>query len=134
MINSKFMMWVIFLMIMGKIISMGVDGVYWDTDETEAIVSDVTGYDVANLKGIGGILKGATGMLIHTFPQCMAWDFAFFESDIDILAFFLMMIRVVAIIVFSGGLIWGCLTQFQSYMIPAMLGAGLIFGVASSIA
>lgn len=133
MINSKFMMWVIFLMIMGKIISMGVEGVYWDTDQAEAIASDVTGYDVANLKGLGGILKGGLGLLTNTFPQCMSWDFAFFESDISGLSFFLIMMRIVAIIVLSGGLIWGCLTQFQSYMIPAMLGSGLVFGLATSL-
>lgn len=130
-IPPKLMMFFAFLLIMGKIISMGAEGVYWDTDRTETITESLTGYSVDELSGLGGIVVGASGFFGTGVPQMLLWDYSFLSSDIDALNFFLMLFRLVMVVVVSAGFIWGLVSQFQSYMIPALIGVGAIWGVGS---
>lgn len=131
MISPKLMMCFALLMVMGQVISMGVEGEYWDGNEVEALSDSMTGYSVSELSGMGGILVGASGFLSHGLPNMLSWNYAFLQSHIAALNFVLVIIRTICVIVCSGGLIWGLVTQFQNYMIPAMIGGGILWGVGS---
>lgn len=131
MIPPKLMAFFAFLLIMGKIISMGSEGVYWDVDRTNEVCESLTGFSVDELSGLGGIIVGASGFLGTGVPQMLLWDYGFLSSDIDSLNFLLMLVRMVAIVVVSAGLLWGLITQFQSYMVPALIGIGAIWGIGS---
>jgi len=125
------MMFLVFIFVLGKIISMGTEGVFWDGDRYDNIYESFTGYSVEELSGLGGVVVGAAGFFSTAVPQMLLWDYAYLESDIASLNFLLIMLRIVAVVVVSAGIIWGMVSQFQSYMIPALIGIGAIWGIGS---
>lgn len=131
MISPKLMMFFAFILIMGTIVGIGSEGVYTSGDEVEDLSESLTGFSVNELSGLGGVVVGASGFFAHGLPKMLLWDYPMFESDIASLHWFLQIIRVICIIVVSAGLVFGLVTQFQSYMIPAMIGSGIIWGIGS---
>lgn len=131
MITPKFMMFCVTLMVFGQIISMGISGDYIGGDEWSNISQNLTGFSVAEISGLSGIPVAFSGFMTHGLPQMLTWNYAFFESDIVSLNVFLNILQVICVIIFSGGLIWGIVTQFQSYMIPALIGSGILWGIGS---
>jgi len=127
------MMFFAFLLIVGKIVSMGAEGVYMDTNRVETIAESLTGYSVNELSGLGGIVIGASGFLATGVPQMLTWNYSFLSSDIAALDFILILVRIVLVVVVSAGFIWGLVSQFQSYMVPALIGTGVIWGIGSLI-
>lgn len=110
---------------------MGTEGVYWDEDRTSAVYESFTGYSVSELSGLGGIVVGAAGFFSTGLPQMLLWDYGFLDSDLPSLNFFLILFRLVCVFIVTGGILWGMISQFQSYMIPALIGVGAIWGVGS---
>jgi len=125
------MMFFVFLLVLGKIISMGTEGVFWDGDRYDNIYESFTGYNVDELSGLGGVVVGAAGFFATGVPQMLLWDYAFLEADLESLNFLLTMLRIVAIVTVSAGVLWGMVSQFQSYMIPALIGVGALWGLGS---
>ena len=133
MITPKFMMFCVLLMVAGLIISMGISGDFYSPTDWDSISQDLTGFDVAQFSGIGAIPIAFSGFITNGFPRMITWNYAFFQSDIAGLDILLIIMRAVCIMVFSVGLIYGIVSQFQSYMIPALIGGGVLWGIGSLI-
>ncbi|MDD5094062.1 MAG: hypothetical protein PHV74_06765 [Dehalococcoidia bacterium] len=131
MISPKLMMFFALLLVMGQIISMGCSGTYTSDDQWDDISNDLTGFSAANISGLSAIPVAFSGFITHGLPRMLSWNYAFLQSDIEGLNVLLMILRTILIIVVSCGMIWGIVSQFQSYMIPALIGSGILWGIGS---
>lgn len=132
MVSPKLMMFFMSLMVMGQIISMGISGDWASGDDWDEISEEMTGFSASDINGIGAIPIAFSGFVTNGLPRMLSWDYAFFECD-DVLGLqsLLLIVQGALIIIVSGGLLWGIVTQFQAYMIPAIIGSGALWGIGS---
>jgi len=131
MVTPKMMMCFIALMVAGLIISMGTSGDYIGSDAWDAISQELTGFEAGDISGIGSIPTAFSGFMENGFPRMVSWNYAFFQSNIAGLQVILSIVQGFFIIVCTGGLLWGIVGQFQSYIIPALIGSGILWGIGS---
>lgn len=125
------MMFCLALMVFGQIISMGISGQYVAQDQWDEISEEMTGFSATDINGLGAVPIAFSGFITTGLPRMLSWNYAFLQSDIVALHVLLTIARCVLVLIFSGGLIWGVVTQFQSYMIPALIGSGILWGIGS---
>lgn len=121
------------LYVIGMIISMGCSGDFTSEDQWNDISEDMTGFSVAQVSGLSGIPIAFSGFVENGLPRMLTWNYQFLESDIGGLNIILQIFRVFLIIVCGVCVMWGIISQFQSYMIPALIGSGILFGIGSAL-
>ena len=103
-LGPRTIMFQAFLFIMGKIVSMLGEGVW--LGDVDALAS-LTGYNVTELSGVGGMASAAIGFFTTGLPQMLTWDYSFLQSDISALNTMLMLIRIILVITISSGVVYG---------------------------
>ena len=108
---------------------MGCSGVYTGQDQWDQMSNELTGFRAVDITGIKGVALGFGGFITHGVPHMLLWDYEFLHSDIDGLNTILMILRMICVLVCSCGLVWGIVSQFQQYMIPALISSGILWGI-----
>lgn len=129
--TPKLLAFFVALYVIGMIISMGCSGDYTNGDEWNSISDDLTGFSVAQISGLSGVPIAFSGFVENGLPRMLTWNYQFLESDIGGLDVILQIVRAFLIVVCGVCIIWGIVDRFQSYIIPALIGSGILFGVGS---
>jgi len=116
-IGPKLMMTVVFIWVMGNLVSIMVDG-DWLGPYDELLMSELTGYNPMQVQGSGvsTIVQLSWGFLSHGLPTMITWDFSYLTGGLVIL-------RLLLITFISGPICWGVAMSFIH------MGQGLLSGL-----
>ena len=106
MLSPKIVMFLGFCLIMMSLVCAFLEGgnVIGQTDVD--MVNEWTGYNVIQ-DGNVNLIVLAGGFFIHGLPKMILWEYSFFNGG-------LVIIRIILILVFSGGVLWGVYSSIVS--------------------
>lgn len=106
MLSPKIVMFLGFCLIMMSLVCAFLEGgnVIEQTDVD--MVNEWTGYNVIQ-DGNVNLIVLAGGFFIHGLPKMILWEYSFFNGG-------LVIIRIILILVFSGGVLWGVYSSIVS--------------------
>jgi len=105
-LSPKIVMFLGFCLIMMSLVCAFLEGgnVIEQTDVD--MVNEWTGYNVIQDGNVNFIVL-AGGFFIHGLPKMILWEYSFFNGG-------LVIIRIILILVFSGGVLWGVYSSIVS--------------------
>lgn len=106
--SSKGIMFYAFIWVMCTLICLFLEGGYWGSTDNN-ILNQLTGYNVVELGGLWGVVRGGIGFLTHGVPKLISFDYSFLYGG-------WMIIRIIFIAVFAVGFIWAMLQLFVPTM------------------